>query len=152
MTLQKVNLFSLAHPPHANSLARSHLLIQGYPTGRKIKGRQVVDQYSSGQRYVLITDDDNPYEEVLHIYLLDLELRVVDEIHLSQPFTSGIYQAQHHSGERLEFRVFNDDTWCLEIRSTPVSKPLNIDHFPASRPIKLWGQQYLNLMRTESVA
>ena len=34
---------------------------------RTLRGRKLVDQFASGQRYVLITDDDNPFEEVLHI-------------------------------------------------------------------------------------
>lgn len=146
--LQKVNLFSMTRVHSLTTIPSAYLLLQGHPTGRRIKGKQLVDQYSSGQRYVLITSNDNPCEEVLHIYLLDLELNVVDEMDLSQPFTAGVYQAHHHSRERLEFRFFDNTTWCLEIRNQPKSKPLNIDRFPVSRPIKLWGHQYLSLART----
>ncbi len=149
--LQKVNLFSLECSHWGRSPKRAHLLLQNYPTGRKVKGKQIVDQYSVGQRYIVITNDDNPYEEVLHIYLLDLELNILDEMELSQPFTSGVYQPCRHSGECLEFRFFDENTWCLEVRNQPKPKPLNIDNFPISRPIKLWGQQYLRLSPAQSV-
>lgn len=143
--LQKLTLFRLVCNPTATPINSGHLLMQGHPTGRKLKGQQLVDQYSWGQRYVIFTSDDNLYEEVLHIYLLDLELNTVDEMDLSQPLTPGFYQACYHGRESLEFRFFDDTTWCLRIRSQPKTKAFNIDQFPVSRPLKLWGQQYLSL-------
>lgn len=131
-----------------NHVPRVQLLLQGHPTGRHFKGRQLVDQYASGQRYILITSDDNPFDEVLHIYLLDLELNILDEMDLSQPFTPGVYRACHYYGERLEFTFFAEGIWCLEVREQPKQKPLNIDHYPVKRPIKLWGQQYLSLQKS----
>lgn len=143
--LQKVAIFELVRNPSSQTLGGAHLLLQGHPTGRKIKGRLLVDQYSWGKHYLLISSDDNPYEEVLHIYLLDSELNKLDEMDLSQPGMPGIYQPCHHSKECLEFRFFDQNTWCLSIRHKPKARALNMDQFPISRPVKLWGQQYLRL-------
>lgn len=147
--MKKVNLFSSITHYRLDNSPHIQILLQGHPTGRQLKGRQLVDQYASGQRYVLITSDDNPFDEVLHIYLLDLELNILDEMDLAQPYTPGIYRAQHHYGKRLEFTFFPEGLWCLEVREQPKSKPLNYDHYPVRRPIKLWGQQYLRLHREQ---
>ncbi len=147
--MKKVNLFSSISHYRLDNQPHIQLLLQGHPTGRHLKGRELMDQYASGQRYVLITSDDNPFDEVLHIYLLDLELNILDEMDLSQPYTPGIYRPQHHYGERLEFTFFPEGLWCLEVREQPKRKPLNYDHYPVRRPIKLWGQQYLQLHREQ---
>ncbi len=147
--MQKVHLFSVTGHYQLNDSYCVQLLLQGHTTGRKLKGRQLVDQYSTGQRYILITSDDNPFDEVLHIYLLDLELNVLDELNLSQPYTPGVYQACRHCGEQLEFRFFAEGLWCLKVRERPKYTPLNLDQYPVSRPIKLWGQQYLSLQKSD---
>ncbi|MGB3621492.1 MAG: hypothetical protein WBA20_09110 [Ketobacter sp.] len=148
--MQKVHLFSVIGYYQMNDEPRVQLLLQGHTTGRKLKGRQLVDQYSTGERYILITSDDNPFDEVLHIYLLDLELNILDEMNLSQPYTPGVYEAFRHYGEHLEFRFFSEGIWCLKVRSRPKHAPLNLDQYPVSRPIKLWGQQYLSLQKSKN--
>ncbi|MAR91407.1 MAG: hypothetical protein SV765_08720 [Pseudomonadota bacterium] len=150
--MKRVNLFSATSHYRLDNQPRIQLLLQGHPTGRDLRGRLLLDQFASGQRYVLITGDDNPFEEALHIYLLDLELNLLDEMELSQPYTPGSYQAHHHRGERLVFTFFAEGIWCLEVRERPKTQPLNYDHYPVRRPIKLWGQQYLRLQREVQVA
>lgn len=150
--MKKVNLFSAISHYSISQQPQIQLLMQGHPTGRQLKGRELVDQYAQGQRYLLITSDDNPLDEVLHFYLMDLELKVVDEMDLSQPATPGLYQPRHHYGERLEFTFFPEGLWCLEVRDHPRGIPLNYDQYPVRRPIKLWGQQYLQLRKECQVA
>ncbi|HVL00440.1 MAG TPA: hypothetical protein VM553_11545 [Dongiaceae bacterium] len=128
------------------------LLLQEHLTGRTLRGRKLVDQFASGQRYLLITDDDNPFEEVLHIYLLDLELNVLDELDLCQPYTPGVYQLHCHDDRQIRFRFFDECLWSLQIRTEPRPSPLNYSRFPTRRPLKLWGHQYLELQRSETTA
>lgn len=146
--MQKVSLFSVSPQTDAQGEARScQLLLQGYPTGRSLKGKKLVDQFALGERYVLITDNDNLFEEVLHIYLLDLELNLLDEMDISRPFTPGVYQLCSHDDTQIQFRFFDEGLWTLRVRQQPQPRPLNYSSFPARRPLKLWGHQYLCLNR-----
>ena len=146
--LQKVSLFSVS-PQHdlRGGAPACQLLLQGYPTGKALRGKKLVDQFALGERYVLITDDDNLFEEVLHIYLLDLELNQLDEMDISQPFTPGVYQLCGHNDTQIQFRFFDEGIWTLRVRQEPQPRPLNFSSFPTRRPLKLWGQQYLSLNR-----
>lgn len=149
--MQKVTLFSVATSAEGtDSSPRCQLLLQGHPTGKTLKGRKLVDQFAQGERYVLITDNDHLFEEVLHVYLLDLELNLLDEMDISRPFTPGVYQLCSHDDTRIQFRFFDDSIWVLEVHQRPQAKPLNLSPFPARRPLKLWGQQYLSLARAAS--
>jgi len=147
--MQKVTLFSVA-PRQASSRNDGQLLLQGYPTGKSLKGRKLVDQFALGDRYVLITDNDNLFEEVLHIYLLDLELNILDEMEVSKPFTPGVYQLCGHDDRQIQFRFFDEGVWTLKVRQEPLPRPLNYSGFPTRRPLKLVGQQYLSLSRAAS--
>jgi len=150
--MRKVSLFSVQSKQNTGRDPNCQLLLQQHLTGRTLRGRKLVDQFASGQRYVLITDDDNPFEEVLHIYLLDLELNVLDELDLCQPYTPGVYQLHRHDDRHISFRFFDDRLWSLQIREEPRPSPLNYSRFPTRRPLKLWGRQYLELNRSESSA
>ena len=146
--LQKVSLFSISAQPEGQGPShRSQLLLQGHPTGKILKGQKLVDQFALGDRYVLITDNDNLFEEVLHIYLLDLELNQLDQMDVCQPYTPGIYQLCGHNDTQIQFRFFDEGVWTLQVRHDPQPRPLNYSNFPARRPLKLWGQQYLSLNR-----
>lgn len=147
--MQKVSLFSVS-PRTADARNACQLLLQGYPTGKSLKGRKLVDQFALGDRYVLITDNDHLFEEVLHIYLLDLELNILDEMEVSQPFTPGVYQLCSHDDKQIQFRFFDEGVWTLKVRQEPLPRPLNYSGFPTRRPLKLVGQQYLSLSRVAS--
>ena len=149
--LQKVSLFSVAPKSAVPGLSpQCQLLLQSYPTGKTLKGHKLVDQFALGERYVLITDNDNLFEEVLHIYLLDLELNLLDEMDISRPFTPGVYQLCSHDDTRIQFRFFDEGVWTLRIHQQPQPRPLNYSPFPVRRPLKLWGQQYLSLDQSAS--
>lgn len=144
--LQKVTLFSVATKAVMPGLSpQCQLLLQGHVTGKSLKGTKLVDQFALGERYVLITDNDNLFEEVLHVYLLDLELNLLDQMDISRPFTPGVYQLYGHDESRIQFRFFDENIWTLQIRQQPQPRPLNYSPFPARRPLKLWGKQYLSL-------
>lgn len=146
--MQKVSLFSVEpRSEDAGLYPQCQLLLQGYSTGRALKGRKLVDQFALGERYVLITDNDHLFEEVLHIYLLDLELNLLDEMDVSRPFTPGVYQLCSHNDTQIRFRFFDEGVWTLRVHQQPQPRPLNYSPFPARRPLKLWGQQYLSLAR-----
>ncbi len=149
--IQKVSLFSVSPQPGSRAaIGGCHLLLQGYTTGKTLKGLKLLDQFALGDRYVLITDNDSLFEEVLHIYLLDLELNLLDEMDISQPFTPGVYQFCSHQDTQIQFRFFDEGVWTLRVRSEPQPRPLNYSSFPARRPLKLWGQQYLSLNRNDA--
>ena len=149
--MKNVNLFSVVASRSRFGSKRLSLLLQGHPTGIQLRGTQFVDQYSNGQRYILLTADPDRVDETLYIYLMDLELNLIDELAITQPISHQGYRPHLHPGEYLEFRYFNDGLWRLQVRHHPKSQPLNLDHFPVQRPIKLWGQQYLRLEKLSAV-
>ena len=148
----KTSVFSVLPKPQSHRAPRCQLLMENHPTGKTLKGCKLVDQFTSGRRYVVITDDDNFFEEVLHIYLLDLELNVLDELDLSLPYTAGVYRLHCHDESQISFRFFDDGLWSLRVRQEPRPRPLNYSQFPTRRPIRLWGQQYLSLNKAEMSA
>lgn len=150
--MQKTSVFSVQSRRHNQANPTCQLLVEGHPTGKTLKGSKLVDQFVAGKRYVVITDDDNFFEEVLHIYLLDLELNVLDELDFSQPFTAGIYRLHRHDESQICFQFFDDGLWSLRVRQEPRPSPFNYSSFPTRRPIKLWGRQYLSLYKAEMSA
>ncbi len=145
--IHKTAVFSVIPHSPSNGLDRLHLLLQGQPTGRHIKGQSLLDQYRLGQRYLLISGDNTLYQEVLYIFLLDKELNTIDEAQLHQPYSSGVYHPVKRDHEHIKFQFHGDGMWCLSIREQPLGRVLNSDRFPVARPLKLWGKQYLNIER-----
>jgi hypothetical protein len=53
----------------------SQLIADGRPTGRRILGYDLRAQFRVGDRYLLITDGDCPFEETTHFTLINEHLK-----------------------------------------------------------------------------
>lgn len=66
--------FSLSDPDGAG---RSLLWADGHPTDTRIRGSSLRWQFSLPKAFVLITDYDDPWEEITEITLLDTSLKTI---------------------------------------------------------------------------
>lgn len=144
--IHEVNFFSVK--PQKTELPRAELLFQNRETGIVIDGVVLEKQFSFEEKYLLFLTEDCPYEEGLHIYLLDHELQILDGIELGGAYASAILQDVKVEDDMLvTFTFFGHDLWRLQIASTP-SRQLNI---PRLSPIKykrgLYSRCWLKLER-----
>jgi hypothetical protein len=70
--------------------AKSQLVFDGEPVATMVEGRLLEAQFEFGSVHVLILSDDCPYEEILHVYLLDDDLNALEHIELGTPLVSGV--------------------------------------------------------------
>jgi|SRR5579875_344617 len=96
---------------------RGVLFFQGAFAGQ-VEGSVLEGQYRCGNRYLLLTTDDIPYEETLHIFLLDEELRPLDKVSLRQMYHSGLLRDVVAGDERIEFSFFGEERWLLTVHTT----------------------------------
>jgi hypothetical protein len=116
--MEAIKLFTLA--PRDGEPPTARLLADGRDVGH-VDGRDIAAQFGVQRGYVLITDDANPLEEVVHIYLLDRDFRVVDVIQLGAMYHSGAVRDLTACGEDcIAFAFFGgSDRWRLTIRNRP---------------------------------
>ena len=116
--MEMIERFTLAacdgEPPTAR------LLADGRDVGQ-VNGRDIAAQFGVQRGYVLITDDANPLEEVVHVYLLAPDFRVVDVVQLGAMYHSGAVRDITSCGaDCIEFAFFGgSDRWRLTLRNTP---------------------------------
>lgn len=95
-SIKSTTRFSLAayeglpedRPPH------SRLLVDGKLSRTKIPGCELIRQFEVPDGYLLITDYDDPWEELTEVVLLDRELRIIGKQRLGKAglaFARNIY-------------------------------------------------------------
>lgn len=98
--MEKVSLFSITKIGEN----KSKLILNGHES-IDIDGVALEAQFGldSGQ-YLIFTTDGCPFEETLHLILLDQTYRILDQINISQDYTSGqIDEIEIVSNVVLEF-------------------------------------------------
>jgi len=85
-----------------------------------LEGQVLEAQYEHRGNYLLFTTGDCPFEESLSVYYLCPRLRVLDEIELGAPYSTGEFSRHRIAGEDTgEFSFFEDDLWRLTVRTRP---------------------------------
>jgi hypothetical protein len=117
--VKPVDGFSVARVE--GELPRSQLLWEGQPTAIRVDGVTLEHQVQLPSGYLLFLTEDRPYEERLHIYLLDRDRHVVDGLELAAPYASGILSHVMPDGDdAVSFSFFGDDRWRVEVKNTPL--------------------------------
>jgi hypothetical protein len=113
--------FSLTRVPVGqNETPRAELLFNGSPTGVTIPGIVLEAQYRSGDSHLLLTTEDVPFEDALHLLLLDERLVLLDHVELAHPYAAGLVKdVRPAGGERLTFSFFGGDLWETTVMQTP---------------------------------
>lgn len=136
---------------NSNQIVNSELVFKGNPTGVLIIGTNLEAQFDYGEGYLLFITFGSPYEESLHIYLINYDLHIIDSIRLGQIYTGGILDNVRITAEnQIKFSFFGNDEWTLTILSKPKWKLPNSPFAPywsvISRPSTLsFSRSYLQL-------
>ena len=118
-TLTPISHFALA-PEEVPSPKRSELVLDGTATGKRVHGTQLVAQYAYGDRFLLLLDEDCPYEGYLYALLLGPALEVVEQRELGVPYAAGfVTNLRVAAADALEFSFFGSDRWRLAVLSIP---------------------------------
>lgn len=114
----------------------------------ELDGLVLEAQFACGERHLVFTTEDVPYEECLHIHLLDARLQVLDHLALSAWYSPGILQRLEIAGpRRLSFAFFGaDERWCLTVSDAACWRPWFGRH-PVQRRAGFWRRRWLQLER-----
>lgn len=105
-------------------------------------------QFACGTRHLVFTTEDVPYEECLHIHLLDARLQVLDHLALSAWYSPGILRRLEIAGPRtLRFSFFDaDERWSLAVFDAAQWRP-GFGRHPVQRRAGFWSRRWLQLER-----
>ena len=95
----------------------SMLVRDGRTLDAKVKGTILEAQFELANGWILIwLTDDSPYDEGLHIYLVDKKDTILDALEAGADFTPGILRIGRTGKDWLEFEFFsNDSLYRLEV-------------------------------------
>lgn len=83
----------------------------------RLDAAALVAQYAvSDTRTLLVLDEDTPYEEQLHLALVE-DGEVLDHVVIGAPYANGVFRADESSGAILRFRFESDASWTLSIHT-----------------------------------
>jgi hypothetical protein len=153
--MKQIAMFSLEVPAGVesgeDSFSHAQLIKLGHPTGVAVRGIRLEAQYEVSGRFLLMLTEDCPYEESLHIYLLDAENSLLDEIRMGQPYTAGILtDLDATTKDTLEFAFFGNDRWKLKVLQKPQRMPLNLNSPQIETPwSRLLSKRFMELTRVK---
>jgi len=120
------------------------VLFEGHPLATELAGSLLEAQYRCHTGYLLLLTDDSPYEEVLHVYLISRELRLLEQVDVGAPYAPGVLgHLQVVSENELAFSFPVATRWHIRVESQPrrLSTPLGV-----SRPhCHLLSKCYLDI-------
>ena len=96
----------------------SSLLMDGAPCGSSVPGRQLLAQFEIADGFLLVTNDDCPYEEEVFFVLVDRSCRVSVHKSISAPYVSYLLERIDWRDDRHCIVAFAgvSDQWEIEIR------------------------------------
>lgn len=107
-------LAAAAHEP-----PRSRVLLHGRAREAVVTGRLLEGAVRSDDHYLLFLTDDTPYEELLHLHLLDAQGRALDGASIGGPYSSGRFEGPRVLGERrVGFGFIDEQEWEVELLPT----------------------------------
>lgn len=144
--LVETDAFRLDRLP--GDVPRSRLFSEGQTTGATVDGWTLEAQFRWDDALLLLTTDDSPYEEALHIRLFDQAFHEIDAVDLRQIYHSAIVRnVKVMDDNSLTFSFFGDDTWRLNIDAHAKLRwdmqPFASIHYPGGR----LRRHYLSLTR-----
>lgn len=107
---------ALAREGNDQELATSFATIAGRTSKEALEGTVLEACVQYGNQYLLFLTDDIPFEDSLHIHLLDEDLKRVDTATLGAPYTTGHFRNLRYedSGE-ITFEFFGNCVWEVSV-------------------------------------
>jgi len=96
-----------------------HIVLRQRDSGAlaRLDAAALITQYAvSDNRTLVVLDEDTPYEEQLHLALLQ-QGDVLDHVVIGGPYANGVFRADGASGDTLRFRFESEALWTLRIRA-----------------------------------
>jgi len=110
--MSPVSRFSLIE----NGSQARNLSFDGHRIETVVPGRVLAAQFESEGLFLLLFTDDNPYEECLHVILLDEGGNLLDTVELANPYSPGMLDGLRVSSpDSVDFGFFGNDHWRLTI-------------------------------------
>jgi hypothetical protein len=104
----------LATPPSDDIAPLSEIMIGGMPTGKIIGGAVLEAALRWDDFTLMFLTNDIPFEDTLHIYLLDDALNIVDSARLGAMYATGIFgDLDLTQSDTVRFRFFGGIVWTL---------------------------------------
>lgn len=123
--MQPVTSFALRSEASVDDTDRgplSAVVRDGRDVGLTIAGATLEGQFilNTGE-YLLLVTNNSPYEERLHLYLLDRDLRLAEKAEIGAAYTAGILRDLHPSAtsDSLEFVFTNRSRFRLQVHASP---------------------------------
>ena len=107
-----------AFQPSGSTPATSRLVADGQVTSILVPGIAILDQFETAGDYLLVTDQDCPFEETFHFILLDADLR----IRAHRSLGAGFSFVPGNQVRTLEKLVWEDDRHFLVILTGPTER------------------------------
>lgn len=103
------------------SQAKSAVIVEGKPTGIEVPGQVLeaavkVDTH----RYLIFITDDVVFEEALTIVLIDINLGLLETLHLGNEYASGYFEELTTTGNSVSFKFIGDTTWTINVSESPL--------------------------------
>lgn len=122
--MKSIDKFGLEPVPPANNEddEQSTLVVDKKLTAIALKGLSLDAQFEHEGKFILFVTHDSPYEEFLHIYLLDKNFLTIDEIQMSQNMAQPLQligDLQIIEPNQLQFSFFGKDSWLLTVSEKP---------------------------------
>lgn len=115
--MEPVSLFALGTTEETKDGPQARLIFRGRPLEIVVAGAVLEAQFARGHEFLLFVTDDCPYEEVLHLYLLDASMAVVDQVDLGAPYAPGILRDLEGVGpECVEFSFIGTERWRVRVK------------------------------------
>lgn len=125
--MEAISKFRLDPKEPTNVDAGSDLLAEDNKSLASLPGIRLCAQYQCDLGYLIVTDEDCPYEEALHITLLSHDYKRVDSLSLGHIYASGIFkQTTSELPSTLEFSFFGGDHWRLTFEDPPKPWPIRL--------------------------
>ena len=119
------------------------MLVNGAPSATALSGVVLETALWWEDHLLLFLTDDIPFEEGLHIYLLDERLQIVDQVHMVGAYTTGVFTAVDLTKEdTVRFRFFGGIVWTLTLlEQDEFAWPFFSDPRGVWRPLK-WTRRF----------
>ena len=106
----------LASPYSDTQLATSELLLDGKPTGLIVDGAVLEAAVEWQSCRIAFFTDDIPFEDMLHIYMFDADMTLIDAAVLGGMYSTDTFAKLNlQPPDALTFRFIGGITWRMEL-------------------------------------
>lgn len=122
MTLRESDLIRVEAVNQANDKPPRIFLRYASNYRLEVTGAILERQFTDGGRHILFVTEDIPFEETLHIYLVNSNLEPIDHLSLSAIYSPGILKnISITAPNEISFSFFDaQETWRLTVTEKPI--------------------------------